>query len=58
MKTMSGETEQRMCDEDFESDEGDIESYLEEDHSSELLDRLRELEVSQQTTVVERNTTS
>ncbi|XP_005741088.1 nck-associated protein 5-like isoform X2 [Pundamilia nyererei] len=47
MKTMSDETEQRMCDEDFGSDEegeeGDVESYL-EDNSSELMDRLRELE--------------
>ncbi|KAK2851916.1 hypothetical protein Q5P01_008192 [Channa striata] len=47
MKTMSEETEQRMCDEDFGSDEegveGDVESYL-EDNSSELMDRLRELE--------------
>lgn len=37
-----------MCDEDFGSDEegeeGDVESYL-EDNSSELMDRLRELEV-------------
>uniref|UniRef100_A0A8C4DF04 NCK-associated protein 5-like n=1 Tax=Dicentrarchus labrax TaxID=13489 RepID=A0A8C4DF04_DICLA len=44
---MSDETEQRMCDEDFGSDEegeeGDVESYL-EDNSSELVDRLRELE--------------
>lgn len=48
MKTMSDETEQKMCDEDFGSDEegeeGDVESYL-EDNSSELMDRLRELEV-------------
>ncbi|XP_055366087.1 nck-associated protein 5-like [Betta splendens] len=47
MITMSDETEQRMCDEDFGSDEegveGDVESYL-EDNSSELMDRLRELE--------------
>lgn len=47
MITMSDETEQRMCDEDFASDEegveGDVESYL-EDNSSELMDRLRELE--------------
>lgn len=49
MRTMSDETEQRMCDEDFGSDEeGDVESYL-EDNSSELMDRLRELEVSEQT---------
>lgn len=34
-----------MCDEDFgsEEEEGDVESYL-EDNSSELMDRLRELE--------------
>ncbi|XP_035014717.1 nck-associated protein 5-like [Hippoglossus stenolepis] len=47
MRTMSDETEQRMCDEDFGSDEegeeADVESYL-EDNSSELMDRLRELE--------------
>ncbi|KAM4610922.1 nck-associated protein 5-like isoform 1-T2 [Polymixia lowei] len=47
MRTMSDETEQRMCDEDFGSDEegeeGDVESYL-EDNSSELVDRLKELE--------------
>ncbi|KAI3357807.1 hypothetical protein L3Q82_016200 [Scortum barcoo] len=47
MRTMSDEAEQRMCDEDFGSDEegeeGDVESYL-EDNSSELMDRLRELE--------------
>lgn len=52
MRTMSDETEQRMCDEDFGSDEegeeGDVESYL-EDNSSELMDRLRELEVREQT---------
>lgn len=51
MRTMSDETEQRMCDEDFGSDEegeeGDVESYL-EDNSSELMDRLRELEVRKQ----------
>lgn len=48
MRTMSDEAEQRMCDEDFgldeEGEEGDVESYL-EDNSSELMDRLRELEV-------------
>lgn len=53
MKTMSDETEQRMCDEDFGSDEegeeGDVESYL-EDNSSELMDRLRELEVRERKT--------
>lgn len=49
MRTMSDETEQRMGDEDFGSDEeGDVESYL-EDNSSELMDRLRELEVREQT---------
>ncbi|KAM6976965.1 nck-associated protein 5-like [Aplochiton taeniatus] len=54
MRTMSDEMERRMCDEDFESDEGeegeevDVESYLgdveEEENSSELMDRLKELE--------------
>lgn len=45
MRMMSGKTEHRTCDEDFGSDEeGDVESYL-EDNSSELMDRLRELEV-------------
>lgn len=35
-----------MCDEDFGSEEeGDVESYL-EDNSGDLMDRLRELEVS------------
>ncbi|XP_020505964.2 nck-associated protein 5-like [Labrus bergylta] len=47
MRTMSDETEQRMCEEDFgtdeEGEEADVESYL-EDNSSELVDRLRELE--------------
>ncbi|XP_057713713.1 nck-associated protein 5-like [Corythoichthys intestinalis] len=44
MRTMSGEAEQRTCDEDFCSDEeADVESYL-EDNSSELMDRLKELE--------------
>lgn len=47
MRTMSDETEQRMCEEDFGSDEegeeADVESYL-EDNSGELMDRLRELE--------------
>nr|XP_057906638.1 nck-associated protein 5-like isoform X2 [Doryrhamphus excisus] len=47
MRTMSDETQQRMCDEDFGSDEegeeADVESYL-EDNSSELMDRLKELE--------------
>ncbi|XP_037832939.1 nck-associated protein 5-like isoform X2 [Kryptolebias marmoratus] len=47
MRNMSDETEQKTCDGDFGSDEegeeGDVESYL-EDNSSELMDRLRELE--------------
>uniref|UniRef100_UPI0037E7F7F5 nck-associated protein 5-like isoform X1 n=2 Tax=Semicossyphus pulcher TaxID=241346 RepID=UPI0037E7F7F5 len=47
MRTMSDETEQRMCEEGFGSDEegeeADVESYL-EDNSSELMDRLKELE--------------
>lgn len=40
------DSEQRVCEEDFGSEEGeeaDVESYL-EDNSSELMDRLRELE--------------
>uniref|UniRef100_A0A8C6S890 NCK-associated protein 5-like n=1 Tax=Neogobius melanostomus TaxID=47308 RepID=A0A8C6S890_9GOBI len=44
---MSDAAEQRVCEEDFGSEEGeeaDVESYL-EDNSSELMDRLRELEV-------------
>lgn len=46
MRAMADETEHRMCDEDFGSEEeGDVESYL-EDNSSELMDRLRELEVT------------
>ncbi|XP_041747673.2 nck-associated protein 5-like isoform X1 [Coregonus clupeaformis] len=41
----SEEPELRECDEAFESDEGDVESYVEEPESSrELLERLRELE--------------
>ena len=45
MRTMSDDTEPRMCDEDLESD---VEDYLEEEENSgELMDRLRELEVSQ-----------
>lgn len=49
MITMSDETEQRVCDEDFGSEEeADAESYL-EDNSSDLMDRLRELEVSTHT---------
>ncbi|XP_047224795.1 nck-associated protein 5-like isoform X1 [Girardinichthys multiradiatus] len=48
MRTMSDEAEQRTRDEDFgseeeEGEEGDVESYL-EDNSSDLMDRLRELE--------------
>ncbi|XP_077369350.1 nck-associated protein 5-like [Festucalex cinctus] len=47
MRSMSDEAEQRMCDEDFcsdeEGEEADVESYL-EDNSSELMDRLKELE--------------
>ncbi|XP_028309518.1 nck-associated protein 5-like [Gouania willdenowi] len=47
MRTMSDETEQRVCDEDFgtdeEGEEADVESFM-EDNSSELMDRLRELE--------------
>ncbi|KAL4655588.1 nck-associated protein 5-like [Arapaima gigas] len=42
---MSEEMEPRECDEAFESEEGDIEPYLDEPESSrELLERLRELE--------------
>lgn len=42
----SEEPELRECDEAFESDEGNVESYLEEPESSrELLERLKELEV-------------
>lgn len=49
MRTMSDETERRACDEDFGSEEeADAESYL-EDNSSDLMDRLRELEVSTHT---------
>uniref|UniRef100_A0A4W5R4H4 NCK-associated protein 5-like n=1 Tax=Hucho hucho TaxID=62062 RepID=A0A4W5R4H4_9TELE len=45
MRNMSDETETRMCDENLESDEGDIEDYLEEEENGgELMDRLRELE--------------
>ncbi|XP_061159373.1 nck-associated protein 5-like [Syngnathus typhle] len=47
MRIMSDEAEQRMCDEDFcsdeEGEEADVESYL-EDNSSELMNRLKELE--------------
>jgi len=45
VKTMSEEAQNRV-DEDFESEEGDLESYLEEESSSELLERVRELQVS------------
>lgn len=52
---MSDEMEQRMCDEDFGSDEegeeADVESYL-EDNSTELIDRLKELEASKQEVTV------
>ncbi|XP_036389156.1 nck-associated protein 5-like [Megalops cyprinoides] len=42
---MSEEAELRDCDEAFESEEGEVEPYLEEGESSrELLERLRELE--------------
>lgn len=40
------EEAQNRADEDFESEEGDLESYLEEESSSELLERVRELQVS------------
>ncbi|KAG9353436.1 hypothetical protein JZ751_018032 [Albula glossodonta] len=44
---MSEEAELRECNEAFESEEGDIEPYLEDGESSrELLERLRELENS------------
>lgn len=43
---MSEEAQNRV-DEDFESEEGDLESYLEEESSSELLERVKELQVSQ-----------
>lgn len=43
---MSEETQQRALEEDLESEEGDLESYLEEESSSELLERVRELQVS------------
>ncbi|KAJ8412111.1 hypothetical protein AAFF_G00143780 [Aldrovandia affinis] len=42
---MSEEAELRECDEAFESEDGDIEPYLEDGESSrELMERLRELE--------------
>uniref|UniRef100_A0A8C2GY94 NCK-associated protein 5-like n=1 Tax=Cyprinus carpio TaxID=7962 RepID=A0A8C2GY94_CYPCA len=40
---MSEEAQNRV-DEDFESEEGDLESYLEEESNSELLERVRELQ--------------
>lgn len=43
---MSEETQHRALEEDLESEEGDLESYLEEESSSELLERVRELQVS------------
>lgn len=43
---MSEETQQPTLEEDLESEEGDLESYLEEESSSELLERVRELQVS------------
>ncbi|XP_055725155.1 nck-associated protein 5-like isoform X4 [Salvelinus fontinalis] len=46
----SEEPELRECDEAFESDEGNVESYLEEPESSrELLERLKELEAENST---------
>lgn len=42
---MSEETQHRALEEDLESEEGDLESYLEEESSSELLERVRELQV-------------
>lgn len=46
MRTMSAEAEPRMRDEDFGPDEeADAESYL-EDNGGELMERLKELEVS------------
>ncbi|XP_072512504.1 nck-associated protein 5-like isoform X2 [Salminus brasiliensis] len=41
---MSEEVEHRALEEDLESEEGDLESYLEEESSSELLERVRELQ--------------
>ncbi|TRZ02454.1 hypothetical protein DNTS_030281 [Danionella cerebrum] len=38
------EEAQNRADEDFESEEGDLESYLEEESNSELLERVRELQ--------------
>ncbi|KAJ8016989.1 hypothetical protein DPEC_G00013110 [Dallia pectoralis] len=45
MRTMSDETEPRMCDDDMESEERPVGDYPEEEeHSRELMDRLKELE--------------
>ncbi|KAG9269060.1 nck-associated protein 5-like isoform X1 [Astyanax mexicanus] len=41
---MTEEAEHRALEEDLESEEGDLESYLEEESSSELLERVRELQ--------------
>ncbi|KAI4876015.1 hypothetical protein NFI96_019279 [Prochilodus magdalenae] len=41
---MSEEAQHRVIEEDLESEEGDLESYLEEESSSELLERVRELQ--------------
>uniref|UniRef100_A0A4W4GY46 Nck-associated protein 5 C-terminal domain-containing protein n=1 Tax=Electrophorus electricus TaxID=8005 RepID=A0A4W4GY46_ELEEL len=41
---MSEEVQCRALEEDPESEEGDLESYLEEESSSELLERVRELQ--------------
>ncbi|KAL7864261.1 hypothetical protein AOLI_G00156810 [Acnodon oligacanthus] len=41
---MSEEAQHRVLEEDLESEEGDLESYLEEESSSELLERVRELQ--------------
>ncbi|XP_062871269.1 nck-associated protein 5-like [Trichomycterus rosablanca] len=41
---MSEETQHRALEEDLESEEGDLESFLEEESSSELLERVRELQ--------------
>lgn len=43
---MSEDSQPRALEEDLESEEGDLESYLEEESSSELLERVRELQVS------------
>lgn len=41
---MSEEAQHRVLEEDLESEEGDLESYLEEETSSELLERVKELQ--------------